>query len=139
MGPGCAADAVSPWAVKPASLASKGPSSMRIRSIFRNYFGAIKLIRSRKTRPSVIINAKTVELRRRCLLDNFAGGLSSENRQRRVREQSDLFEHRSLVPVDMLMGNLAFPKFHNRNERYLDATIRGRDAGQHPGHLLRIA
>ena len=70
---------------KPASLASKDLSSMRIKSIFKNYFGAIKLIRSRKTRPFVIINAKTVELRRRYLIDNFARGFSSQNRQRRVR------------------------------------------------------
>ena len=71
-------------------------------------------------------------------VDDFAGRLNSEYRQSRVRKESDLFEYGSLIPVDMLVRELAFSKLDDGNERYLYASIRGRDARQHPGHLLRV-
>src|SRR5437667_10223943 len=71
-------------------------------------------------------------------IDNFAGGFDSENRERRVGEESDWFEHGGLVPVDVLMRQFAVPKSHDGHQWYLDMTMRGRDTGQHPGHLLGV-
>jgi hypothetical protein len=63
-------------------------------------------------------HALTVALRqlrtiRSSRIDDFSGRLSSVHRQRRILQQADLFQHGRLIPIDMLVRQLAFAKAHN--------------------------
>ncbi len=66
------------------------------------------------------------------------GCFSSKDRQRRVVQKPDLLQHRRLIPVDVLVGKFAFAKSYDGNQRYFNTSVCGRDAGQHPGHLLGV-
>ena len=71
-------------------------------------------------------------------INHFAGGSHSEDRKFWIFEETNLFEHRGLVPVDALGSQLTFPEFHNRNQRNFHVPMGGSDARQHPGHLLCV-
>ena len=71
-------------------------------------------------------------------MQNLARGFGPANRQRGVGQQTDLLQYRSLVPVNMLVGQPAFAELHNHHQRHLDALVRGRNSRQHPRHFLRM-
>ena len=49
-----------------------------------------------------------------------------------------MFRHGSLVPADVFVRELAVAEAHNGDQRHFDTPVGGRDAGQHPGHLLGV-
>jgi hypothetical protein len=81
-----------------------------------------------QSRPSV------VELR----IDHLAGGFCPKNRYHWVYEEPDLLENRSLVPIDVLMRELAPSESHDGDQRNFDPAIGGRNARQHPRNLLCV-
>src|SRR4029077_20265700 len=75
-----------------------------------------------------------VELR----IDHFAGDFCPKNRQHWLCEEPDLLENRSLVPIDVLVRELALSESHDGNQRNFNAAIGGRNAGQHPRNFLCV-
>src|ERR1700747_2211396 len=69
-------------------------------------------------------------------IQDLLRGLGSKYRQRWVGEQTDLFKHGRLVPVDPLVGKLAVAKTHNHDKRNVDMPMGRRNSGEHPGHLF---
>ena len=53
-------------------------------------------------------------------------------------EDPQLREHRCLIPIEPLIGDLAAFKLNDQRHGKFDASIRGRHAGKHPIHLQRM-
>jgi hypothetical protein len=94
----------------------------------------IVVICSWTSRKAVERSPSVVELR----IDHFAGGFCPKNRQHWLREEPDLLENRSLVPIDVLVRELALSESHDGNQRNFNAAIGGRNARQHPRNLLCV-
>ena len=65
---------------------------------------------------------------------HFGGALAARHRQMARIQQTQLNQHGGLIPIDVLVRNLAFPESDDRHQRHLDPFARGRNAGQHPIH-----
>src|SRR4029077_8692731 len=65
-------------------------------------------------------------------IEHLAGTLGSAHRQASGIEQSNLYQHARLIPVDMLMRDLSILHPGNDDDGHLYALPRGRDARQHP-------
>src|SRR5271156_1881483 len=64
--------------------------------------------------------------------------LDSEYRKRWIREQTDLFEHRGLIPVDALVCQLSVAEADDNYERNFYAPMRWGHTREHPRHLFSV-
>ena len=48
------------------------------------------------------------------------------------------FQHRRLIPVDVLVSELAVTELYDGHQGYVDPAVCGRDARKHPGHFLGV-
>src|ERR1700685_2740299 len=64
--------------------------------------------------------------------------LRSKYRERWVRKQTDLLEHRRLVPVNTLVCELAVAKSDDRDKWNLDPAAGWWNPREHPRHLCRV-
>src|ERR1700693_3958270 len=71
-------------------------------------------------------------------IQQFACSLRSKYRERRVRKQTDLLEHRRLVPIDALVCELAVAKSDDNDKWNLDAAAGWWNSREHPRHLCRV-
>ena len=65
-------------------------------------------------------------------IENLPGAFNTRYRQLRRIEQSELHEHRGLVPIDVLMCQFPVPEAHDYDQRDFHASVSGRDTGQYP-------
>ena len=69
---------------------------------------------------------------------DFAGAFGTGDWQRRAVQQSELRQRGGLVPIDVLMSELAVAKANDRDDWHLNAPIGRRNTWQHPGHFRRV-
>ncbi len=62
------------------------------------------------------------------------GRFNTANRQVSGIEQAELNEHRRLIPIDMLVRELAVAEVDDHDRRDFDMFVGGRNAGEHPIH-----
>src|SRR5882757_6978153 len=68
-------------------------------------------------------------------IENLAGALSAGHRQTLGIKQPDLHQDAGLIPIDVLMRNLAVLEADHDSEGHLNWLSRGRNAGQKPINL----
>src|ERR1051325_11017858 len=68
-------------------------------------------------------------------IENFSGACHTRYRQLLRIEQPELDEHRGLVPINMLVIQLAVPEAHDYDQGDFDSPTSRRDTGQHPIHF----
>src|SRR6516164_5940145 len=119
-------------------MVKKGVTRLRTTPAFRwqrVLFYARTLAREgRRVEPS----EETVlhqQIRRQLLIDELLRGLDTGDWQAVARQQSDLYQHGCLVPIDMLVVQLSAPEANNGYERNLDIVTRRRHTRQHPVDL----
>src|ERR1700746_2604993 len=66
------------------------------------------------------------------------GSIGAADRQPRRIDQPELRQHRGLVPIDVLVSELAVAEMNDDNQRDLDSLSGGCYPGQHPVHLDRM-
>ena len=70
-----------------------------------------------------------------CRSRHLVGCLCSMCREAVTAERADLLQHRCLIPVDVLVRELAVAKAYDGDQRDLDVRVNGRDSGQNPRAL----
>src|SRR5262245_37612054 len=63
---------------------------------------------------------------------------SNSRRRQWTIQQAQLREHRRLIPVNMLVSDLARLKLNDADEDELSLTTGGRHARKHPAHVQRV-
>src|SRR5882757_7369100 len=71
-------------------------------------------------------------------IENLAGALSAGHRQNLGIKQPDLHQDTGLIPIDVLMRNLAVLEADHDSDRHLNWLSRGRNAGQKPIDLRGV-
>src|SRR5712692_10014445 len=90
-------------------------------------------------RPALLGVCSADELiRRPSGIHDLPGRLYSRDRQFGRAEKPELDQDGGLIPVDMLVGQLAVSKVDDHHQRDLDSPAGGRHARQHPFHLYRV-
>src|SRR5438034_6652838 len=74
------------------------------------------------------------EVRRQTRIEGLARTLNARDRQGAGIEQPKLNQHRSLVPVNMLVGQFAFSESNDRHQWHFNSLSRRSNAWQHPVH-----
>src|SRR5215469_17157487 len=75
-----------------------------------------------------------VELR----IDHFSRTFSTEDGQIGGFDEADLLEDGGLIPIDVLVRELAITKLYDGDQRHFDVAIGRGDSRQHPRHFLRV-
>src|SRR5262249_54598058 len=87
---------------------------------------------------SLSIGALHQAVRGQARINHFLCALGSGYRESRRVNQTELREHRRLIPVDVLVREFVAAKIHDHDEWNSDALARRRDAWQHPVHFDRV-
>ena len=83
---------------------------------------------------TALVGVVNQRVRWQARIEDLAGAFYARDGQGASIEQAELSQHGRLVPVDVLVDQLALPESNNGDERNLNTFSRRSKAGQHPVH-----